>query len=115
MTGFELALLVKQRKNTAAVPIIFLTAYYNEDQQVLGGYGGAVDYLLKPVNPTIPRTKVAVFAELYRKRRNIEQTNRVLQAEMASRRRAEDRLRELNDTLEGRVTERNGPHQPAPE
>jgi response regulator RpfG family c-di-GMP phosphodiesterase len=95
MTGFELALLVKQRKNTAAVPIIFLTAYYNEDQQVLGGYGtGAVDYLLKPVNPTIPRTKVAVFAELYRKRRNIEQTNRVLQAEMASRRRAEDRLRE---------------------
>ena len=56
MTGFELARLIKQRKNTATVPIIFLTAYYNEDQHVLEGYGaGAVDYLLKPVNPTILR------------------------------------------------------------
>jgi two-component sensor histidine kinase/HAMP domain-containing protein len=100
-------LLVKQRQNTANVPIIFLTAYYNEDQHVLEGYGaGAVDYLLKPVNPTILRAKVAAFAELYRKQRNVEQTNRVLQAEVASRRRAEDRLRELNDTLEQRVAER---------
>jgi two-component sensor histidine kinase len=107
MTGFELARLIKQRKNTANVPIVFLTAYYNEDQHVLEGYGaGAVDYLLKPVNPTILRAKVAVFAELYRKRQNVEQTNRVLQAEVASRRRAEDRLCELNDTLEQRVAER---------
>jgi two-component sensor histidine kinase/AmiR/NasT family two-component response regulator len=107
MTGFELVRLIKQRKNTANVPIILLTAYYNEDQHALEGYGaGAVDYLLKPVNPTILRSKVAVFAELYRKRRNVDQTNRVLQAEVASRRRAEDRLRELNDTLEQRVAER---------
>jgi two-component sensor histidine kinase/CheY-like chemotaxis protein len=107
MTGFELVRLIKQRKNTANVPIIFLTAYYNEDQHVLEGYGaGAVDYLLKPVNPTILRAKVAVFAELYRNRRNVDQTNRVLQAEVASRCRAEDRLRELNHKLEQRVAER---------
>ena len=44
MTGFELAQMIKQRKKTADVPIIFLTAYYNEDQHVLEGYGtGAVD------------------------------------------------------------------------
>jgi two-component sensor histidine kinase len=107
MTGFELARVVRQRKKTANVPIIFLTAYYNEDQHVLDGYGvGAVDYLLKPVNPIVLRAKVAIFAELYRKRRDIEDTNRALQAEVISRRRTEDRLRELNDTLEQRVSER---------
>jgi two-component sensor histidine kinase/CheY-like chemotaxis protein len=107
MTGFELARVVRLRKKTANVPIIFLTAYYNEDQHVLEGYGaGAVDYLLKPVNPTVLRAKVAVFAELYRKQRDIEDTNRALQAEVISRRRTEDRLRELNDTLEQRVSER---------
>jgi two-component sensor histidine kinase len=107
MTGFELAWVVRERKKTADVPIIFLTAYYNEDQHVLEGYGaGAVDYLLKPVNPTILRAKVAVFAELYRKRRGIEETNRALQAEVISRRSTEDRLRDLNETLEQRVSER---------
>jgi two-component sensor histidine kinase len=107
MTGFELARLVRERKKTANVPIIFLTAYYNEDQHVLEGYGaGAVDYLLKPVNPAVLRAKVAVFAELHRKRRSIEETNRALQAEVISRRRTEDRLRELNDTLEQRVSDR---------
>ncbi len=62
MTGFELAQLIKQRKKTASVPIIFLTAYYNEDQHVLEGYeSGAVDYLHKPVNAAVLRSKVAVF------------------------------------------------------
>ena len=64
--------MIKERKKTAQIPIIFLTAYYNEDQHVLEGYGaGAVDYLHKPVNPDILRSKVAVFAELYRMQREI--------------------------------------------
>ena len=74
MSGFELAQLIKQRKKTAGVPIIFLTAYYSEDQHVLEGYGtGAVDYLHKPINPAILRSKVAVFAELHRKNRESAQ------------------------------------------
>src|SRR5271168_1171918 len=82
MTGFELAQMIKQRKKTAQVPIIFLTAYYNEDQHVLEGYGtGAVDYLHKPVNPAILRSKVAVFADLHRKSRELEISNRALLAE----------------------------------
>src|SRR4026207_2474527 len=100
MNGFELAQMIKQRKKTAGVPIIFLTAYYNEDQHVLEGYGtGAVDYLVKPVNPAILRSKVAVFVELHRK-------SWALIAEVSERRRVEEQLRELNDTLEQRVTER---------
>jgi signal transduction histidine kinase len=93
MTGFELAQMVKDRKRTARIPIIFLTAYYNEDQHILTGYGsGAVDYLHKPVNPAVLRSKVSVFAELHRKGRALEAANRSLQ--------------DLNESLDRRVTER---------
>src|SRR3954469_1857875 len=44
MSGFELAQMVKERRKTARVPIIFLTAFYHEDQHIVEGYGtGAVD------------------------------------------------------------------------
>jgi PAS domain S-box-containing protein len=106
-TGFELAQMIKARKKNANVPIIFLTAYYNEDQHIIEGYDtGAVDYLNKPANPAILRSKVAIFAELHRKQRNLEDVNRALLAEVSSRRRAEEQLRELNNTLEQRVAER---------
>ena len=107
MNGFELAQMIKNRKKTARVPIIFLTAYYNEDQHVLEGYGsGAVDYLHKPVNPAILRSKVAVFAELHHKSREIGLANQALLAEVSERQRAVEQLRELNETLEQRVAER---------
>jgi signal transduction histidine kinase len=107
MTGFELAEVIKKRKKTAQVPIIFLTAYYSEDQHVLEGYGsGAVDYLHKPVNPQILRSKVAVFAELHRKNRDVAAANAALLAEVKERRHAEEQLRQLNETLEQRVTDR---------
>lgn len=104
ITGLELARMVKERRKTAEVPIIFLTAYYNEDRHVVDGYGsGAVDYLLKPIQPTILRSKVRVFVDLYRKQRRLEIANRTLGAEIDRRRQAEARLHELNDTLEQRV------------
>lgn len=107
MSGFELAQLVKQRRKTARIPVIFLTAYFVEDQHILEGYGsGAVDYLQKPVNPAVLRSKVAVFAELHRKGRELEQANRMLVAEVTERRRAEARLSELNASLDQRVNER---------
>jgi signal transduction histidine kinase len=107
MNGFELAQMIKLRRKTAQLPIIFLTAYYNEDQHVLEGYGsGAVDYLHKPVNAGVLRSKVGVFAELHRKGRALELANRALQAEVAERRSAQARLQELNQTLDRRITER---------
>jgi signal transduction histidine kinase len=107
MSGFEVAQLVKERRKTARIPIIFLTAYYNEDQHILEGYvSGAVDYLHKPVNPAVLRSKVAVFAELHRKGRMLEAANRLLLGEVAERRHAQALLGDLNQTLDRRVQER---------
>ena len=107
MNGIELAQMIKGRKKNAHLPIIFLTAYFDQDQHRLQGYGsGAVDYLHKPVNPAVLRSKVAVFAELDRKTREVQRANLALRAEVQERRRAEELLLELNETLERRVTER---------
>jgi PAS domain S-box-containing protein len=107
MTGFELAQMVRQRKKTEQIPIIFLTAYYNEDQHVLEGYSsGAVDYLHKPLNANVLRSKVRVFANLYRQARELERFNRRLGAEATERREAQRQLHELNQTLELRVKAR---------
>jgi signal transduction histidine kinase len=100
MTGFDLAQTIKERRKTADVPIIFLTAIYNQDEHVLMGYDtGAVDYIHKPVNATILRSKVAVFAELHRKRRQLTEANRSLLAEVSQRCRAEDQLRSLTHRI----------------
>ena len=107
VTGFELAQMIKERKKTAEIPIIFLTAFYNEDEHVIEGYdNGAVDYLLKPINPAILRSKVSVLVELHLKQRQLESANRALSAEVAERRLIQTQLSELNDTLEQRVAER---------
>lgn len=107
MSGFELANLIKQRKRTQHIPIIFLTAYYQEDKDVLEGYSsGAVDYLTKPINPQILRSKIGVFADLYRKSKALQEANRTLEQEVALRQSAEEALRRSNEELEIRVLER---------
>lgn len=90
MSGFELARLIKQRKRNRHIPILFLTGYFQEDEDVLAGYTlGAVDYLTKPVNPHILRSKVAVFANLYRTTSALTAANARLENEMAERQQAE--------------------------
>ena len=107
MSGIELANLVKQRRRTQDVPILFLTAHLVEDDDVLRGYGvGAVDYLSKPIKADILRSKVAVFVELYRKTRALEALNEQLQREVAERQRAQEAIQQINQELELRVAER---------
>lgn len=98
MSGLELAQMIKQRKKTQHMPIIFLTAYYKEDEHILQGYdAGAVDYLSKPCSPAILRSKIAVFAELYRKTRQLaEQNDAIVRANteaLAARQLAEEHAR----------------------
>lgn len=107
MNGLELAQLIKGRKRTRDIPILFLTAYLLEQRDVLRGYKvGAVDYLQKPIHPEVLRAKIAVFAELYRKRHALSRTNHALEREVVERERAEAALREANQRLESRVAER---------
>jgi PAS domain S-box-containing protein len=73
MNGFEVARVIKSRERTKYIPIIFLTAISKEQEYVFRGYAvGAVDYLFKPFNPDILRSKVAVFVDLYAKQKQLE-------------------------------------------
>ncbi len=94
MNGIELATLIKQRKRSQHVPILFLTAHSVNEDDVLRGYGvGAVDYLSKPINAEILRSKIGVFVELFRKTRALAELNDALQREVAEREKAQEALR----------------------
>ena len=93
MDGFEAARLIRQRQACRELPIVFLTATGADAEFVAQGYSvGAVDYLIKPVNPAIVKAKVAVFVDLFRKTQRIrEQEERLRRAE---RLRSEHALKE---------------------
>ncbi|HYG90705.1 MAG TPA: response regulator [Azospirillum sp.] len=83
MDGYETAELIRKREKSRHIPIIFLTAINKDEVHIFRGYeAGAVDYMFKPVEPGILRSKVAVFVDLYRKteevRRQAEQKHRLL-------------------------------------
>ena len=73
MNGFEVAEIIKSRERSRTIPNIFLSAINKEDAYVFKGYSmGAVDYVFKPFNPDVLRSKVAVFVDLYLKQREIQ-------------------------------------------
>ena len=97
MDGFEVATTVKQRDRSKLIPIIFMTANRDDVDAMYRGYSvGAVDYLIKPLNPELVRAKVAVFAELHRQKRQIERQALLLQEN--ERRESERQLAELSRT-----------------
>jgi response regulator RpfG family c-di-GMP phosphodiesterase len=85
MDGFEMAELMRQRKDTQAIPIIFVTAISKEKQYVFRGYQvGAVDYLFKPLDPVILQSKVNFFLQLDRQRRELQLKLKQAQAHRAA-------------------------------
>ena len=92
LDGYEVAELIRGRERSRAVPIIFLTAIHRDQRLVARAYTvGAVDYILKPIEPEILRSKVAVFIELYQKSqiigRQAEELKRATEREFADFRR----------------------------
>jgi len=86
LDGYETAGLIREREQTARIPIIFLSAVNKETEHLMRGYAmGAVDYVFKPVDPMILKSKVNVFVDLYNMRVQVEETSR-----------AEKELREAN-------------------
>jgi signal transduction histidine kinase/DNA-binding response OmpR family regulator len=87
LDGFETARLIKEREHSRPIPIIFLTAASTHEQFVFKGYSvGAVDYIFKPVDADILRSKVSVFVDLCRK-------NEQIRLQAALLRQAQDRER----------------------
>ena len=100
MDGYETAKLIYQRDKLRDIPIIFITAHDYEETAMFKGYqAGAVDFIRKPFNQQILRSKVAVFAELYKKNRLLKQQEKKLQ-------RINNDLIQLNRDLEQRVLDR---------
>ena len=102
LDGFETAALIKQRARTREVPIIFLTAYGKDAAQVFRGYSaGGVDYLVKPFDPELLRSKVSVFVELWQQRRQLlQQAEQLRERELeAARRESEERYARLADAM----------------
>lgn len=79
MNGFEVARALKGMKRTRYIPIIFVTATHREEKFSFEGFEtGAVDYLFKPLNPVVVRSKVRVFVELHGKSVRLERAVRDL-------------------------------------
>jgi PAS domain S-box-containing protein len=92
--GFQLAAIIRQREKFKHTPIIFLTGLGKEDRHMLQGYqAGAVDYLLKPVDPDVLRSKVRIFVDLSKKTELLRRYAEMMRGNSA-------RLEEaLNETL----------------
>src|SRR6185295_9284330 len=81
LDGFETAELIKQRERSSHIPIIFVTAISKDERHVFRGYSaGAVDYIFKPIDAEVLRSKVAVFIDLYRKTEQLREQAELLAA-----------------------------------
>jgi PAS domain S-box-containing protein len=108
MDGFETAQIIRQRDHCRHLPIIFITAISKASEHVLQGYSlGAVDYVFKPFEPEILRSKVNVFMELFRNRENVKRQAEQLRALEERRIAAEvlDTVRRQNDLILNAVGE----------
>jgi PAS domain S-box-containing protein len=86
LDGFQLAAMIRDHPRFQKTAIIFISAIHLTDVDRLRGYEmGAVDYVPVPVVPEVLRAKVKVFAELYRKTRQLEQLNSELERRVAER------------------------------
>src|SRR5215210_3884184 len=101
MDGYETAQIIREREQTKRIPIVFLSAVNKEKEHLMRGYSmGAVDYVFKPVEPVVLRSKVAVFVDLFLMTQEIQrkaaQEQKLLDANLranAERLRVEQELR----------------------
>jgi len=107
MNGLETATIIYERDKLKGIPIIFITAYTNDEEYIFKGYKmGAVDYIYKPINPELLRAKVGVFVELYRKNdqlmvheKKLLSANKSLQKQIEEVERSREKINLLNKQL----------------
>ena len=117
LDGLETVAMIRERPASRHIPVIFITAADADEQGVFQGYSvGAVDYITKPLKPSLLVFKVCVFVELYKKEKLVkDQAAELHQAELRALRSKQkereqkleqDRIRQVNRMLEARVQER---------
>ncbi len=100
MDGFETASLILEHPKTSHIPVIFITAFARDETFEFKGYdSGAVDYLVKPINEDVVRSKVSVFVDLYKEKQELDLACKVHEE-------AEAELRVHKENLESLVQER---------
>jgi len=104
MDGFEVAEFLAGNNNTRDIPIIFLSAVNTEKKFITKGYSsGAIDYIVKPIDPDILLLKVKTFHRLYEQNRELNTAREKLQSEIEFRKKAQqqiqDKAQELNGVL----------------
>lgn len=101
MDGYETAELLRGNKRTRHIPIIFVTAARRDQEHMFKGYdAGAVDYLLKPLEPAILRSKVSIFLEMFSQKRLLEEKTRELDAKILELEELQRKLEESNKQLQ---------------
>jgi len=118
MDGYEVAHHARRHPSTRDVPIIFLTAANDSESMVLRGYGsGAVDFLFKPLNAAILRSKVRVFLDLHSSQQRVEAANAALERSNAELRalasqkaNLAERFRVANEELQAAYSDLQATH-----
>ncbi|WP_257008146.1 response regulator [Bacillus sp. FJAT-45350] len=104
LNGYETARIIKQRKSSSHIPIVFITALSQTVEHVSQGYtSGAIDYIFKPYSPDILRSKVEAFVQLYKSKKEVEEQKKHLEAQYNNLEKIVDQktkeLREANEEL----------------
>lgn len=102
MDGFEVAEFLSGNKSTRDIPILFLSAVNTEKKFITKGYSsGAIDYIVKPIDPDILLLKVKTFHRLYEQHRELNEAQQKLQSEIEFRKRAQLQIQEKAQELNG--------------
>lgn len=106
MDGFEVCKRLKANPKTRGIPIIFLTAKTETSEVIKGFEAGAVDYVIKPFNPTELLVRIQTQLDLKKASETLKESNEELRLEVLEREKAEIRLKEYQEKLEEMVEER---------
>lgn len=95
MDGYEVCRRLKAQEQTKNIPVIFITARNEVEEETMGFEVGAVDYITKPFSPAIVRARIHTHLDLKRHRDNLVKVNELLKTEISERKKTEEKLRHL--------------------
>lgn len=100
MDGYETSEIMRKNEKTKHIPIIFVTAINKEENHILKGYEkGAVDYLFKPLDPIIIKSKVNIFLELFRQKESLRETSERLGKTISDLKLANKKIQEQQQVI----------------